>query len=259
MAAITIAATAATTPTDMTEARAAAGTKVLALGVFGVGLLLVALAAPRVAAYGSVARWSSLVPEALNDRTVEVDPQRFVGARSDYCEAAELLSDDALLGQECARLAMRIADTTPDDAEAARLLGEAKASLKAAAAKAPDRAFLWSLLAAVEGETSAPGDRIALLLRTSYLTGPQEPSSITLRPRIALKYWDAMPDDIRADAGKDIRAMWLNWDLSHELQRIYLASDFRRRAIIRNYALLTKGDRQMFDDRLRAIVGIRPR
>lgn len=221
-----------------------------------VGIALMAMAAPRGSAYLDLARWSSIVPDALNGGNVAVDAVRLAEAHEDYCAASAKLPGDALLHQECARLGVWLADRVEDDARARDLLAGATDELRRAVEKAPNRGLGWSLLAAVESEAGAPPEEILDTLRMSHLMGPREASSMIVRARLVLSKWDAMPDDLKAGTARDLRVLWETLAFNEELVRLYLSSDFRQRALIRRYALVSKDDIGRFDYRVRRAAGL---
>lgn len=215
-----------------------------------IGIALVAMALSRGSAYLELARWSTVIPDALNEGNIAVDAARLADAQKDYCAAAAKLPGDALLHQECARLSVWLADIAEDDAHARELRALAAAELRRAVEKAPNRAFGWSLLAAIEGDSATPPDEIVDILRMSYLTGPRDASSMIVRARLVLSRWDAMPNDLRAGTAGDLRALWEARAFNEDLVRMYFAADFRQRALIRRYALISKDDIGRFDRRV---------
>lgn len=216
----------------------------------GVGLMLIAL--PRIHAYLGIAGWSDRIPAALDNPSIAIEPPVLADARADYCAAARALGGDAYLQQECARLAIRLSGAAGDGSSADERLAEAAASLRRMVAAAPNRGLGWSLLAAVEAARAAPSGEVAGLLRMSYLTAPREAASMAIRARLMLRDWDGMPDDLRSDAGRELRLLWESHALKSELVSIYLASDFRARAVIRRHALASEADITQFDARVRA-------
>ncbi|MGB5948805.1 MAG: hypothetical protein WBG82_05755 [Parvibaculum sp.] len=218
--------------------------------VAGVGLVLIAL--PRIHAYLGIATWSDRVPAALDNPSIAIEPPVLADARADYCAAARALGGDAYLQQECARLAIRLSGAAGDGSHADERLAEAAASLRRMVAAAPNRGLGWSLLAAVEAARAAPSGEVAGLLRMSYLTAPREAASMAIRARLMLRDWDGMPEDLRSDAGRELALLWKCHALKGELVSIYLASDFRARAVIRRHALVTEADLAQFDARVRA-------
>lgn len=215
-----------------------------------------AMAVPRASAYLELARWSSIVPDALNGGNVAIDAARLADAREDHCAASAKLPGDALLHQECARLGVWLADLAEDDAKAGDLIAGAAKELRQAVAKAPNRGLGWSLLAAVESKAGAPPDEIFDTLRMSHLTGPRDASSMIVRSRLVLSKWDTMPDDLKAGTARDLRMLWETLAFNEELVRLYLSSGFRQRALIRRYALVSKDDIGRFDYRVRRAAGL---
>lgn len=249
-------ATAAITRTEMARRRDAAPqrpsqrSRWAAWLALAAGISLVLIALPRVHAYFNIAGWSDRIPVALDDPSIAIEPSVLTEARADYCEAARVLGGDAYLQQECARLAIRLSGAAGDSLNPDERLAEAAASLRRMVAAAPNRGLGWSLLAAVEVARAAPPEEIAGLLRMSYLTAPREAASIVIRSQLMLRTWDRMPDDLRSDAGRELRLLWESHALKVQLVKIYLSSDFQRRSIIRRYALLSELDATQFDDRV---------
>ncbi|HEY4344550.1 MAG TPA: hypothetical protein VGN05_09415 [Parvibaculum sp.] len=218
------------------------------------GLALAAMSGQRALAYfylrsapggteGALKAGAPLSPEALSR------------ARAAYLKALRVLPGAAELQQNLGRLELRRADAPGLTAEAREdILSDASDRFMRAIDAAPARAFPWSLAAFANAQLSAEPGQTASFLRYSYFLGPQEASSILLRARVALPLWDQLPDDIRADAARDLERLWLEPGLRALLAALYLDNGPSARAEIRRAILATQDDRQAFDKLLREVV-----
>jgi len=207
--------------------------------VLAAGLFACALALPRVIAYGFAAGDGGRAAAVLADGG-PLSPAALADARARYARALAVHPSDAALALALARLERRAAADDPQALEAAR------AHLRQAAAHAPNDAFIWSLLAKTAFERGAPVEEVAAYLRLSLFTGRFEASSMLLRVPVALAYWEALPEDRKADMARDMRRLAGEGKLLHQTLDLYLGLSYAGRAVFLDEAFASPRERRAF-------------
>lgn len=204
------------------------------------GLLIMALAIPRVAAYGVIASDRGLAAAALNSGAGL--PSEVLGAaRERYGTAHSLHPSDGGIALALARLDLRARPREGDPS-----LAEAVAHLRAAAAAKPNDAFVWSQLARTALLAGAAPDEAAAYLHLSRLTGRFEASSLLARLPVALAYWDGLPPDLREGTVADLRRIWNEPRLRTRLINLYLGLGYPARAVLLRETFEDDRDRDRF-------------
>lgn len=221
--------------------------KLVTLAAFGFGLLLFALAAPRVAAYYYIARVPSEVDRVLASGR-PLSETMLANARQNYLAALEILPNNAEFQRDYGRLELRRAVLRAGDREHYQdAMSSAAAHFRAAIVTAPSQAFFWSLESYVLSEMSAPADEINGHLSMSYFLGPHEGSSILLRARVGSQSWDGLNGDVQAYIRNDFKAIWENGRLRKGIVDIYLNAPLEVRVVIRNAVIENQADEQAFN------------
>ena len=236
-AATITATTASTMSTD------GGGPRLWAAGLAGaaVGLCLVFLAVPRMAAQLTILPVASQVGAALSQGDA-IDGPLLSEARRRYETAAGLDASDAELSLTLARLDFRAAKTYEDTAKG---LNAAEAHLREAASQAPNDAFIWTELAKTALAEKAPAEKAINYLLLSWQTGRFELSSMIARPAVALAYWDELPEALREKTRQDIQRMW-GRELGAYLRRLYLSLGYRERARFLEAGFPDEKERRVF-------------
>ncbi|MEQ8268817.1 MAG: hypothetical protein RH982_16605 [Parvibaculum sp.] len=213
--------------------RLAAGAALAA--ALAAGLVLLALAVPRAAAYGLIADrgGAAALQPALS-------PQALEAARGRYREALSWHPSDGGLALDLARLDLR---APAGEGEA---LSAAVAHLRQAAARTPNNALVWSLLAEAETKRAADPEAVVEALRMSRFTGRFEASSLVLRSSVALTGWSWLPDDLRDNARRDLARLAGEPRLRRDMIRMYVALGYGARAVLLDQAFAADGDRERF-------------
>ncbi|MDO8421545.1 MAG: tetratricopeptide repeat protein [Parvibaculum sp.] len=211
----------------------------------GIAVCVIALAIPRIAAYSMTAPWAEVVPAALEEGRM-IEPRIFLDdAVSDFKRAVGYHGSDAVLLQDLARLHSRQEDWT-----------SAEEDLRLSLAAAPNRAFVWSLLARASTERGMPPDIVASFVRLSYQTGPREASSVLVRSALIAKNWTQFPEDIQRIGKMDFQNIYDTPWMRREMVQMYLDSDFAGRSAFRDTVLQTPRDARVFDKLLEKSLGL---
>lgn len=234
-----------------TDGASAASRPLLAgLIALGAGLLVLGLAVPRVAAWGTALSDRAAASIALSQGQA-LAPAALADARQRYAQALSFHGDPKL-ALDLARFDLRA--WYAGDSEA---LAAAHAHLREAAALSPNDAFIWSQLAHVALRRRAPVEETAAYLRLSRLTGRFEASSMLLRMRTALPIWDELPEDIRSGVSADMARLGAETKLRKSLYRPYVSLGYKERAIFLTEAFETPGDRSRFNSQIMKYAGER--
>lgn len=203
------------------------------------GLFTAALAVPRVIAYGIAAGDGGHAAAILADGGA-LSPAALADARTRYARALRAHPSDGGLALALARLDRRAAAADPKALDAAR------AHLRQAAARSPNDAFVWSLLAHTALKRGAPVEEVAGYLRLSRLTGRFEASSMLLRMRTALPLWQRLPGDLREGASRDMARLGADPKLRRSLYGPYVSLGYAERALFLDHAFAGKSERGRF-------------
>ncbi len=226
----------------------------MAVSVFGIGLLLLAISGPRILAYAQMAMVPSSVARSLESGR-DISTTGLDEAIARYENATFVLSHDFKLLQDLGRLEMRRAAGLKDPTQRSEELRSALVTFEAAIAAAPARPFPWSLDAYARSELSVPSEEVVGLLRMSYFLGPQEASSIMLRARVGGRMWNFLDDGARQFTENDFRKMWQYSILRPALIDIYLENTLTARAAIRRAVLIDKSEQKKFDRLIEKTLG----
>ncbi len=255
-----------------TEAKALRHRSWFAIGLaIAAGASLIALSAPRVAAYAALAGTGATVT-AL-DQGKAVAPAALVAAHAAHDEALSWLPADAGLRRDRARVARRLAglsdaieagnaiegateeDLASVSARARDWRRRAVEDLRRAAAAAPGDGLVWALLADAELEAGATPEAVLPGLRLARLTAPRRASALLLQHGIAMRHWAAMPEEMRAHALADVALFWRRGQLRGILVASYLEAGFAARAAFREKLGEDPRALQQFDRMLSAALG----
>lgn len=227
MAGITTAGIAAIMSTDAGHSRRL-GWAVVTVCVL-VGGLLIAMSVPRIAAYGLVLGASSAIRAIDEGRGISQEDAKT--AYHSYTAALAWRPHDPVLREDRARLAGRLALLEPRLAPFWR--EQAVEDFRGAVASAPGNGTAWARLAQAELEAGAGIETVLPQLRLARLTAPRRASALLPQFSIAMRHWDAMPDEMRAHALADLPSFWSRGAIRPLLVAAYLEAGFEARAAFR--------------------------
>lgn len=223
------------------------------------GIALIGIAVPRAVGYVMIAPSVHVRDSIDGGRALERDA--LIEAYDDYGRAAGWLPGDATIHRYSALIAYRLqsqaggAESENAAFGGGKLIAEAVVHLREAVSVAPGKSISWALLADAELKAgAAPGD-VVEMLRLSWYTGLTRPSAGIVRSRVVFANWGDMPDDIRSHALSDFEGLWKIRDLRPRLLNIYIDSDLRARAAMRERLAQTPGALTAFDRLIRSILG----
>lgn len=210
------------------------------------GFLMIA-AWPRIAAHGVLLQAGSAI-RAIDEGGV-LAPQAAETTFDAYSRALVWRPDDPALLRNRARLAGRLALLEPQSEGLWR--ARAVADFRAALAAAPGDGTAWARLAQAELEAGAEIEDVLPHLRLARFTSPRRASALLPQLSIAMRHWEAIPDDIRVHALADLPAFWQRRALRPLLVTAYLDAGLAARVAFR--ARLGENERALRDlDRLLA-------
>jgi len=253
MAATITAATVAIMSTDDPVARRL---PVVAYVTLALALVMVLLGAQRAIAYSYMAFVSEGVGDALNtDQSISAE--KLDQAAIALQKAILVLPAASSLHQVLGRVEQRRAslEGVGSDEPIARRHLAAREFDKSIAA-APARALPWALAAQARELLAEPVHSIIPYLRYSYFLGPQEASNILSRTEVIVTHWSVMPDDIRQNARRDLKQLWLYPDLQYAFIDRYLRASLELRSLMLRDSMLSAGDKRNFDHQIRKAVGL---
>lgn len=222
------------------------GRRFVAGAALAAGLLIVALALPRTAAYGMLAMDGGRAGAALDAGRV-LPPEALAGARSRYASALAVLPSDGEIATDLARLDLRAA-----------ALDDAAAHFAHAARHTPNNTLVWSRLARTAQLRGEAPETVAGYLRLSRLTGRFEASGLLMRLPAGLAYWDTLPEEIREYTRADLRRLWSEPKLRREMIRMYISLGYRERAILLGETFDKDSDRARFQRQVLSRAGESP-
>lgn len=209
----------------------------LAATAFAAGLVLIAIAVPRIAGH------AALLPAAAATRAIDEGTPLSLAeveqAYKAYGVALSWLPGDPAIRRDRARLSRRIAamaehaEGAPDKALAGRQ-AEALDDLRLAAAASPGDGFTWALLADAELQGGAGLEEVAPYLRLAHLTAPRRASAVLIRFGIVMRHWRDADDGMRAAAMEDLPVLWSRGHVRARLVRDYVSAGFEARAAFRD-------------------------
>lgn len=205
------------------------------------GLVIVALAAPRLYAYTLLALEAPGVTNALRTGHA-LAPTDLSSAREHYGEALAVLPGDDGIARDLGRLDLRASVNAGDEP-----MMSALAHIRQAAGDAPNSAFNWTLLAYATQLGGGEREDFLRYLRLSTLTGPYEASSMLLRAKMTLPLWQDLPEETRRDATRDIRRMWSDRRFRDRMMTFYLSRNYRERAVILAVGFEDDRERALFE------------
>ena len=215
-----------------------------------IGLALVVLATPRIAAYGILLSVKSRIAPSLSQGEM-LPPALLDESIRAYVRAAAWMPKDADIQQTLARLYLRqVAISQSDNGSRKVALNDSLARIDAALRAAPNRHLSWTLRADILTLIGLREPEVEEALRMSYLLGPYEASSMLLRSRIILKIWTRASPKTQAIAKSDLKSMWETHWLRQNLVRLYLDQPLPARILIRRFALSSKQDSVQFNRRV---------
>lgn len=241
-----------------TEAHIASGPNVrrqqswgLVLLAACIGMALITLAVPRIAAYGPLVSFGPV--RAALDQGTDVHSARLDAASEALGRAGQWLPAEAAILRDRARVGRRLAAIAGDPEMAIELQRSAAVDLRAAAAAAPFDAFNWALLADAEIAAGKAPEDVLPALRLARLTGPRKASAILLQHGIVMRHWTSMPEEMRAHAMADAAVFWRRAPYRPFLLESYLDAGFAARAAFRR--ALAADDPRLLDHLDRMLVG----
>lgn len=222
------------------------GRRFVAGAALAAGLLIVALALPRTAAYGMLAMDGGWAGAALDSGRV-LAPEALAEARSRYASALAVLPSDGEIATDLARLDLRAA-----------ALDDAAARFAQAAHQTPNNTLVWSRLARTAQLRGEAPETVAGYLRLSRLTGRFEASGLLMRLPAALAYWDKLPAETKEDAIRDLKRLAGETRLRREMIRMYISLSYAERAILLGETFDKDGDRVRFQRQVLSRAGESP-
>lgn len=209
------------------------------------GGLLLYTALPSIAAHGALLQAGAAI-RAI-DGGKALPPDAAEAAYRSYVHALAWRSDEPAFLNDRARLAGQLALTDTQSAEGWR--ARAVEDFRSALAVAPGDGTAWARLAQAEIEAGADVQSVLPHLRLARLTAPRRASALLPQFSIVMRHWDAVPDEMRTHALKDLPSFWSRSALRPLLVTAYLEAGFSARSAFR--ARLGENERALRDfDRL---------
>lgn len=235
MAATTTASTAGTMSTEARQRRrGAAGAAPFVMLALGVALL--ALAAPRIAAHAELISLANVRAALVSGAPLPED--RLQTALIAYDCAIEwrpadpaFRRDRAIATRRLARL--ELAEGEYRECDSGCLKRAALDDLRVHARLAPGDGFVWALYADAGIELGEELEAAFPALRLARLTAPSRASALLVHYRLAMLHWDRMPREEREHGLRHAADFWKKRSLRPLLVEIYLEAGFPARAAFR--------------------------
>lgn len=219
------------------------------LPVFLAGLVLVALAVPRVMGHAYAAKTQSLTERSRQE------PVSLGAQITALHSGVWWLPEDNRLQQQLGEALL--AEARQAGGGNSLEIEKAANAFSDALAGAPNRSVLWCLMAIANEAQKGNEAKLADYLRLNFLTGPYSDSCASARVRIAVSHWDAMPKAMQDRVGADIALQWRTSAMRRPLTENYLRMNFAERVVIRRYVIGEGGDSSAFDAALVATIRAR--
>ncbi len=169
----------------------------------GLGLVLVALAVPRIVSGALIFPHEPVI--RLVQRGAEIPIDQLVSARRAY-EAAGAWHAGAGERAALASLRLRLALALGTESPGGRaVLESARDAAIEALATTPTDPYLWAQLAEAERIIDGPGPRFVAALMRSLATGPYEPTLATFRAVLGLEAWTVLGGAERIRIAEQVR------------------------------------------------------
>lgn len=200
-------------------------------GLFGFTLILIAL--PRLS--GAVAQVPAGSALWGLEEGVDVTPFEFAQAQEAALEATFRDPGNGSYHDDLGALLLASASVEPKGSEVweDRLI-RAGLSFRAAAEHTPLNAAVWGRYAYALSLRDGFSPLVAHALEMSYLAGRLDFRVLPLRLSLSLRNWDALSDELRADATWQLRTAWKYQAAHSALFILYVNLGFAERVILRD-------------------------